>query len=238
MQNILELNGDKSEADFVEKTRNWFKACDERGMSVEDRITKWNAMYCLLLSKCNISDYPPPTTHIDGIPIRTFEALLHCISTRFSLFQLSSSKSYNTRAISTLAVESFFSDLARYEFSGLGAPKLVDIPKLISHVVHLNTTKHNPNRGFEFTTSTRDNYPVYLMDSSKIDTSTSSFQQNLFDVNKANKKYKSRRWFTLSKPKQVLKGGKGVRQYFKIDESKLSMEQRFGKKISIDNFQI
>ena len=103
-----------------------------------------------------------PSTHIDGIPIKTFEALLHCISTRFSLYQLSSTNSYNTRAISTLAVESFFSDLARYEFSGLGAPKSVDIPKLISHVVHLNTTKHNPDHGFKFTTSTRDNYPMSI----------------------------------------------------------------------------
>ena len=48
----------------------------------------------------------------------------------------------------------------RYEFSGLGAPNAVDIPKLISHIVHLNTTKHDSKCGFEYTSSTRDNYPV------------------------------------------------------------------------------
>ena len=192
VQKILELNGDKSEADFVEKTRNWFWACDERGMSIEDRMKYLHDMYSFLLSKCQFYDYPPATTHIYGIPIKTFEALLHSISTRFSLYQLSLTRSYNTRAISTLAVESFFSDLARYEFSGLGAPKSVDIPKLISHVIHMNTTKHNPERGFEFTTSTRDNYPVYLMDNSERDTSNSNFQQNLFDLTKYKKKYKSR----------------------------------------------
>ena len=151
-------------------------------------------MTCTLFyyQKCQFSDYPPPTTHIYGIPIKTFEALLHSISTRFSLYQLSSTRSYNTRAISTLAVESFFSDLAHYKFSGLGAPKSVDILKLISHVVHMNTTKHNPEHGFEFTTSTRDNYPVYLMDNSERDTSNSNFQQNLFDLTKYKKKYKSR----------------------------------------------
>ena len=106
-----------------------------------------------------------PKNYIGGIPIKTFEALLHCISTRFSQFCISSTHSYNIRSISTLAVESFFSDLARYEFSGLGAPKAVDIPKLISHVVHLNTTKHDSERGFEYTTSTRANYPVYLLES-------------------------------------------------------------------------
>ena len=103
-------------------------------------------MYELLISKVKLADYPPPTTHVNGIPIRTFEAILHNISTRFSLFILASENSYNTRAISTLAVESFFSDLNKYEFSGLGAP--------ISHVVQINTTKHNPHRGFEFSTST------------------------------------------------------------------------------------
>ena len=238
VQKILQLNGDKSEANFVEKTRNWFRACDERGMSVEVRMKYLHDMYSFLLSRCDLYDYPPATTHISGIPIKTFEALLHSISTRFSLYQLSSTRSYNTRAISTLAVESFFSDLARYEFSGLGAPKSVDIPKLISHVVHINTTKHNPERGFEFTTSTRDNYPVYLMDTAERDTSNSNFQQNLFDITKYKKKYKSRRWFTLSKPKEVLKGGKGVRQYFKIDESKLTLEQHFGQKVTIDKFEI
>ena len=149
VEKILRLNGDLSEADFVQKTRNWFRACDERGMCVEDRIKYWNDMYSFMLSKCEICKYPPPTTDVQGIPIKTYEAILHTISTRFSLYSISKSKSYNTRAVSTLAVESFFSDLTRYEFSGLGAPKSVDIPKLISHVVHINATKHNPYRGFE-----------------------------------------------------------------------------------------
>ena len=118
-------------------------------------------MYCYLIGKCNICNYPPPTAHVERIPIKTFEALLHTISTRVSLYVISRNNSYNTRAISTLAVKSFFSNLSCFEFSGLGAPKAVDIPKLISHVVHINTTKHDPNRGFQFMTSMRDNYPVY-----------------------------------------------------------------------------
>ena len=172
-------------------------------------------MYCYLIGKCNICDYPPPTTHVEGIPIRTFEALLHTISTRFSLYAISSKNSYNTRAISTLVVESFFSDLSCFEFSGLGAPKAVDIPKLISHVVHINTTKHDPNRGFQLMTSTRDNYPVYLMEQQSSDDKNSLFQMNLFDMNYPKKK-KNKRWFTLSKPKHVTKGGKGVQQFIKL----------------------
>ena len=89
VEKILQLNGDMSEADFVSKTRNWFRACDERGMDVEERIHHWNNMYSFLVSKCQFAEYPPPTTHVEGIPIKTYEALLHSISTRFSLYGLS-----------------------------------------------------------------------------------------------------------------------------------------------------
>ena len=108
VKEILELNGNKSEAEFVRRTRNWYRVCNEREIDVKERLKYLNEMYCYLIGKCNISDYPPPTTHVEGIPIKTFEALLHAISTRFSLYVLSSKNSYNSRAISTLAVESFF----------------------------------------------------------------------------------------------------------------------------------
>ena len=165
MQKILTSLNYDTEAEFVHYTRNWHRACDERGLDVKIRLFHLNNFYNYLMNSLELHKYPPIQNYISGIPIKTFKALLHCISTRFSLFHLSSKNSYNSRAISTLAIESFFSDLSRFEFGGLGAPKAVDIPKLISHVAHINIAKHNPNRGFEFTTSTRDNYPVHLMDS-------------------------------------------------------------------------
>ena len=85
-----------------------FNACDQRGMCVADRLTKLRDMYHYMLSLYCLSDYPPEYTHIKGIPIRTYEALMHTISTRFLLYGLSIRHKYNTRAISTLAVESFF----------------------------------------------------------------------------------------------------------------------------------
>ena len=74
-------------------------------MDVHDRIRHWNEIYSFLVSKCKICNNPPPTTHVQGIPVKTFEALLHTISTCFSLYALASVNSYNTRAISTLAIE-------------------------------------------------------------------------------------------------------------------------------------
>ena len=46
------------------------------------------------------------------------------------------------------------------------------------------------------------------------------------------------RWFHLAKPQQVTKGGKGIRQYYRIDETKLTSEQRIGSEINIDNCNI
>ena len=191
VEEILISNGHYTEVEFVRNTRNWFRVCDERGMEITDRIKHLNTMYEYMVGKCNFSDYPPPITHVQGIPIKTYEALLHAISTRFSLFGLSVSNAYNTKSISTLAVESFFSDLTRFEFSGLGAPKAVDIPKLISHVVHINSLKHNPERGFEFTTSTCNNYPTILMDVDDSNYSDSIFKPHNFDV-KTDKKNKNK----------------------------------------------
>ena len=184
VQKILTRCNYVSEAKFGHLVRNWYKACDERGMAVNDRLTNLYKMYEYLSSLMYMNHYPPMKTHICGIPIRTYEALMQSISTRFTLFHLSSTHSYNARAISTLAVESFFSDLNRFEFSGLGAPKSVDIPKLITHIVHVNTTKHDPKRGFQFTMSTRENYPCYLLSSNVAFAGQVHFQTHPFDIKK------------------------------------------------------
>ena len=144
VQKILTKLGHNSEAQFVYHICNWFHACDERGMDVRIRLWHLNNTYEYLLQHLTLDNYPPLMSHIGGIAIKTYEAILHSISSRFSLFKLSLTESYNSRSISTLAVESFFSDLSRFEFGGLSAPKAVDITKLISHVVHINTTKHDP----------------------------------------------------------------------------------------------
>ena len=199
VQKILTKLGHDSEAEFVHYTRNWF--CDERGMDMKIRLWHLNNAYEYFLQHLSLNDYPPPTTHVGRIPIKTYEALLHSISMKFSLFQLSSNACYNSRAISTLAVESFFSDLLQFEFGGLGAPKAVDIPKLISHVIHINTTKHDPEHGFEFVTMTRDNYPVCLMEENNDDIPGTILKNHSFDSHRNRKKYKSKKWFHLSKPK-------------------------------------
>ena len=72
----------------------------------------------------------------------TYEAIMQGVSTRLQIFQLSNMP-INQRSISTIGIESFFSELTSMEFSGLGCPKAVDIPRLISHVTELNTIRHD-----------------------------------------------------------------------------------------------
>ena len=200
------------------------------------RLRYLQELYEHLITKIQIAKYPPVHMHVAGIPIKTFEALLHCISTRFSLFMLAEQSSYNTRAVSTLAIESFFSNLTKYEFSGLGAPKSVDIPKLISHVVHINTTKHNPACGFEFTTSTREKYPTYFMETDNSQLSSYIFKNHPFDASTNHGKKRSHKLVNVSRPKQIAKGGKGIHQFYTIDETKLTHEQHLGKMITEEEY--
>ena len=69
------------------------------------------------------------------------------------------------------------------------------------------------------------------MENDIFDNTDSIFQLHLFDCNTDTKKKKKKRWFTLAKPKTVVRGGKGVCQYYKINETKLTLEQRFGEKV-------
>ena len=78
-------------------------------------------------------EMPPPINYIKGMPVPTYEALMQGITTRLQLFSLTN-KPINQRAVSTVGIEIFFSDLTHMEFSGLGCPKAVDIPHLITHV--------------------------------------------------------------------------------------------------------
>ena len=87
------------------------------------------------------------------------ESIMQGISTRMQIFALSQTP-VNQRAISTLLIKSFFSDLTHMEFSGLGCPKAVDIPRLISHVAEINHIRHDVHRGFVFKTTKQGCLPI------------------------------------------------------------------------------
>ena len=220
----------KSEAKFVKLTRKWYQACDERGIPSIQRLRDLKNMQDHLYSRFAYDKtFPPPTKYIDGMPVTTFEAILITISSRFTLYSIAQLGSFNHRAISTLGIESFFADLTRMEFSGLGTPKSCDIPKLISHLVELNRVKHDPHRGFEFNITKDTVYPYYLMEEDDGENRHPYFD-NWFDHERLRKK--RRKWSKIADPFKQDRGVSGVRpDLYRINESKILMERRAGCEI-------
>ena len=70
--------------------------------------------------------------------------------------------------------------------------------------MHINTTKHDPNRGFEFTTSTRDNYPCYMMEMEQ-NTAITDITDHPFDKTLKKRAKRKRKLNTLSKPTKVIR---------------------------------
>ena len=72
VKKILTELGHSQEAEFVNLVQMWFRACDECGMAVNDRLLHLNKIYNYLVSLLEFSHYPPNRTHVAGIPIRTY----------------------------------------------------------------------------------------------------------------------------------------------------------------------
>ena len=152
VQEELTKNNDHNEAKFVSLVCNWYEACDERGIDIYVRLRNLEKFYRFMHSKVNWETFPPPGRYVQGMPVQTYESIMQGISTRMQIFAMSPTP-VNQRSISTLSIESFFSELTNMEFSGLGCPKAVDIPRLISHVTELNNISHELDRSFSFHTT-------------------------------------------------------------------------------------
>ena len=162
VQEELTKNNEHNEAKFVSLVRNWYEACDERGIDIYVRLRNLEKFYRFMHSKVNWETFPPPGRYVQGMPVQTYESIMQGISTRMQIFAMSPTP-VNQRSISTLSIESFFSELTNMEFSGLGCPKAVDIPRLISHVTELNNIRHELDRGFSFHTTNRAAYPYHTL---------------------------------------------------------------------------
>ena len=221
----LTKNGDNQEAKFVRLVRHWFEACDERGINVYTRVKHLDKFSNFLAEQIEWEEMPPPFGYIKGMPVPTYEAIMQGITTRLQIFQLSNMP-INQRAISTIGIESFFSELTSMEFSGLGCPKAVDIPRLISHVAELNNIRHDTQRGFVFNTTNRGAYPYDAMEP-PLDRNSTRFDQP--------RRRKQRKWQSLlALPKAVTRGQLTIREFHRKDESKVHLHKRAGVPASFD----
>ena len=106
------------------------------------------------------------------------------------------------------------------EFSGLGCPKAVDIPRLISHVTELNNIHHELDRGFSFHTTNRAAYTYHTLEK--------PHNQNLtvFDMLRRRKKCKEQSLLAL--PKAITRGTLPIREHHCKNESKVLLHKRAG----------
>ena len=90
----------------------WHEACDQHGVTANMRVACLYEMYGFLTQNANFDVYPSHH-YYRGMPIVTYEALLQNKTTRIQLYQYADGNTYNSRSISTLCNESFFSDITR-----------------------------------------------------------------------------------------------------------------------------
>ena len=170
-------------------------------------------------------EMPPPINYIKGMPVPTYEALMQGITTHLQLFSLTN-KPINQWAVLTVGIESFFSDLTHMEFSGLGCPKVVDIPCLITHVTELNSIKHDLQCGFSFNTTNRGAYPYDTL------LPTTDPNQTIFDMTHPHKQRKAPTLLAL--PKAITHGQVTIREFHHKVEAKVHLVKCAGVPVNFN----
>ena len=128
---------------FVKLVRNWYKACNERGMSADDRVNNLWAFYAYLSKDVAFDMFPVYTQYVKGIPFITYAGIMQNISVRLSLYSKAKCSTYNHRSISSLVCESFFSTESSKDPGKTGCPRSVDIPKMMSDMIILEEYKQD-----------------------------------------------------------------------------------------------
>ena len=134
------------EAHFVKLVRNWYNACDSRGMPADERVNKLWAFYAYLTKDIDFDRFPGYSQYVKGIPIITYEGILQNISVRLSLYSISHFNTYNARSISSLVCESFFSTVSSKDPGKTGCPKAVDVPKIMADMIVIEQYKQDSMR--------------------------------------------------------------------------------------------
>ena len=108
VENVMIEHGDVKEARWCRLMRNWYKAVDEAGIRVSQRIEWLLEMREELLKIYRPGKFPPPGAFVADLPIAQFEGLLCNVDRRLQLYSTSQNGTYCHRAISSLDNESLF----------------------------------------------------------------------------------------------------------------------------------
>ena len=240
VEHDMATHNDLAAAEFVNLVRNWFHACDERGVSVAERLQSHLNMHNYLMKFYSPEQYPPPGTHIYNMPTPTFEMLLQSISCRIQLYKLTETHRYNARSISSLGAESYYSDITAIDTSGATCPKAHRIPKIKAIIVEYNNARHDPTKLFNMDKRRGAPYPARLMEKATNDISTDEdahvFQTHSFD--RFPRQYGKRKKFrpTISAPNEPSRGEENIRTIgrFRLNEAKIKSCTRMGLDENVD----
>ena len=231
VQKFIEKKGYTEMANFISLVRNWHAACDSRGVRADVRVELLFEMYIFLTEETNFNSFPFIYTgrYWKGMPIQTYEALLQSICTRIQLYSYAHNKSYNSRAISTLANESFFSDMVQMDKESHSYPKACNIPKIFGRVVTLNYYKHLPEKNWFLTAMHKGTYPEHLAECHTEDLNNQDgfYVNHFFDFPDQQDSQRCRQ-YDISRGTQPLRFSGGVCKFYRGDESRILPEDRAG----------
>ena len=181
----------------------------------------------------NFNVYPPKKKYIGGMPVVTFESLLHNITSRIQLYHLLDGKSFNHRSISTLSVESFFSLMSRMRGTYNGCPKSTCLSSIFQNILHMEQLQSDPKNIFYVHVSNKKTYPDFIPMSDNEDTQSSDgedtnnmFRKHKFDV--PNNRKKRKRSDEITTGNQQRKRICPVRIFFRPYEDKIKTTTRHG----------
>ena len=135
-------------AHLIQIIRNWFRACNERGIKVDEMVEYWYDTHEFLTRDVNFTQFPSPLCghFVKGMPVQMFEAQLQICFTHIYLYALAVDDTYNSRGVSTLQSQSYFSDVKKMDKDGKGYPKGPTIHKLIGRPATVNAYKHKATK--------------------------------------------------------------------------------------------
>ena len=121
------------EAEWSALIRHWYQACDEAGVSVDQRLDWFLSTGDHLMAFLRLGQFPPPGKYVAGLPIAQHEGILTNVDRRLQLYDMVQQGTYNNRSISSLDSENFFGAFqvcVKIEFSAVDVTTAATVFKI------------------------------------------------------------------------------------------------------------
>ncbi|XP_052224856.1 uncharacterized protein LOC127840477 [Dreissena polymorpha] len=138
--------GDEKTADLCRDIRLWWAAEDTAGISAKDRVVNRLMLRNRLINNYDFGSFPPATMYINGWPIQLWEALIAHIDAKIILYSLCHGGTYNVRAFSSLAGETFFSELTLNDRRGQGTVTTEEFGRFVGNSIEQMQARLDPDR--------------------------------------------------------------------------------------------